>query len=572
MFAKVNRLCINQNDNTERSAQVGSMSRIYLSAACVLVFLGIGNSDIQAAFRKTKMGAEYLEKFVQDFRSRNSSEQESQIHTDSKALEDNTGIQDNDSDDLPILRTPSLVIEEPTNSELAAIDKIFQHPWWERVWVIQEATLAKALYVICGHESLPWTVLSQIYPTFVNHSSQIERSPHEKLLEPLHRLNQMRVQWMMLAEEFSEGYNQAETSSLLRPRRPTYLKLENLVPRFRSCKSTDPRDKIYALLGLADDYDSIVADYSISSLDAYVRFAEAQIVSYQRRFREGVDGNAGKSGLRLLDYCLPPSPKTPGLPSWVPDWQVSISDMPVSKDIFPDNSVSNHGRGAMVRWEGHIQTQIEPYTLTIRGFIVDRIINAGETVPMSKRFLEPLITTYFTAWSVVEQVNLRDGELWSVPVRESDLQSSLARLAELEEICTSIAVEEDIHPKICSYITQLCDVSRIMSSDAAWPAGERVSIGDNDSVEFVSHIHRCTSPRRYFVTKTLKFGLGRLDVRVGDLVCIFLGAEEPYILREENGHYVFVGNCFCEGLMADLGLSNEVRNLNKDQLVEFEIR
>ncbi|CZR54138.1 uncharacterized protein PAC_04021 [Phialocephala subalpina] len=556
------------------------MSRFYLSAVRVLVFLGLGDSHIQLAFQRDERAAEHVEKFVQQFgNTRISSEPEPQSDASSDALEEGTDNWDDYIESLPLHRRSSQRPghDEPNNGEINAIDRIFQHPWWERVWVIQEATLAKSLQVVCGHETLPWSMLSEIYPSSRTQSLHFEHSPHEHFLDPLRGHNEMRPRWSKLARDFSQEYDRSEDVSLLRHSRPTYLWLENLVPRFRICKATEPRDKIYALVGLADHYDSITADYPMSPIDTYVRFADAQIGesqedSYQRRLHEGVDLHLGKSGLRILDYCLPPTSQSPCLPSWVPDWEISIPDMPVNEDLFPNLRMSR--RGGMPIQEGHLQTQFEPYTFTIRGCIVDQISDVGETFPMSRSLLESLFSAYIAAQRVMKEVTLQKRDFKdfnSVSIRETDIQAKLVKLAELEETCTAMAVEEDIHPWFFNYITRLCDVSFVTSpeiSGAGRPPGAKASTEDTNLKALLSHIHCCTSPGRYFTTKTLKFGLGRLDVRVGDLVCIFLGSEEPYILREEDGNYVFVGICFCEGLinMYNLGLSVVFRSSNKDKL------
>lgn len=41
----VDRLCINQADETERAQQVGMMSRIYSGAGSVIVWLGAGDAE-----------------------------------------------------------------------------------------------------------------------------------------------------------------------------------------------------------------------------------------------------------------------------------------------------------------------------------------------------------------------------------------------------------------------------------------------------------------------------------------------------------------------------------------------
>jgi hypothetical protein len=64
----------------------------------------------------------------------------------------------------------------------------------------------------------------------------------------------------------------------------------------------------------------------------------------------------------------------------------------------------------------------------------------------------------------------------------------------------------------------------------------------------LSYLYRTSSSRRFFTIERGRLGFGRIDIQGGDLVCVLAGGTNPYILREED-HYIFVGDCFCQGLM-----------------------
>lgn len=57
--------------------------------------------------------------------------------------------------------------------------------------------------------------------------------------------------------------------------------------------------------------------------------------------------------------------------------------------------------------------------------------------------------------------------------------------------------------------------------------------------------------RKFYTTsKRWKFGIGPNGMRKGDLVVVLLGDHVPYLLREEGGHYVLVGETFIDGILA----------------------
>lgn len=68
--------------------------------------------------------------------------------------------------------TPAQVIADP-------LDALLKHPWFTRVWVVQEASLAKKLFVQCGIVTMPWDdFLAAVYffePGSLGASTHAER-------------------------------------------------------------------------------------------------------------------------------------------------------------------------------------------------------------------------------------------------------------------------------------------------------------------------------------------------------------------------------------------------------------
>jgi hypothetical protein len=102
--------------------------------------------------------------------------------------------------------------------------------------------------------------------------------------------------------------------------RPTYKwNLLNLLSQFRPRLASDPRDKLYALLGvsLGDDDPLVKPDYSKGTMKVFWD-ATRSIIKDHESF-------SGK--LQVLQWAVPHS-KELGWPSWVPDWRITdISDV-----------------------------------------------------------------------------------------------------------------------------------------------------------------------------------------------------------------------------------------------------
>ncbi|KAH6677846.1 heterokaryon incompatibility protein-domain-containing protein [Plectosphaerella plurivora] len=196
----VDAVCIDQNNTNKRNHQVGQMRRVYQYAESVIIWLGGSTCDI-----------DQLLDSVNDL--------------DRRLLEDEAPTK------LVRVDRARYVWEWKINSSAKdkedfsrrsryAMEALLLRPWFNRIWVIQEAASAKTAAIACGQNSVPTR-------TFALMPELLGITPHERataLLEampgPLRRLS-----W------WNEKPN-----------------LETLLRKFHGCDATDPRDKIYALL------------------------------------------------------------------------------------------------------------------------------------------------------------------------------------------------------------------------------------------------------------------------------------------------------------------------------------
>lgn len=71
---------------------------------------------------------------------------------------------------------------------------------------------------------------------------------------------------------------------------------------------------------------------------------------------------------------------------------------------------------------------------------------------------------------------------------------------------------------------------------------------------FRNRISQVLNFRSVFVTCHGFIGVGPIDTKAGDKVAILLGADVPFILREESGgedhrYWKLVGDCYVHGIM-----------------------
>lgn len=208
----IDAICIDQSNVHERNHQVGLMKQIYSMASRVYIWLGreSENSRLAMDFLANE-GAKPLKRQVDDYR--------------------------------PIWSA----------QEGKAIRDLCERPYWRRMWVIQEIIHANKLTVWCGSQRLDWPVLDKLYLTLKTLQEEKCLARHEfvadVLRSPAFVMVWQRAHWR-------------------HPETPT-PKLQTLIEIFQGWECTDIRDKVYALVSMADQETAIIPDYSRSSRQIY---------------------------------------------------------------------------------------------------------------------------------------------------------------------------------------------------------------------------------------------------------------------------------------------------------------
>lgn len=116
--------------------------------------------------------------------------------------------------------------------------------YWKRIWIVQEIMLAKKVTIMCGNQQVSWTKLQQLIADFQIISDR-GRAMHtigvsEVLESPATAIVRAKSQW--------DGSPQSLTT---------------LLEQYHNQRSTDIRDKVYALNGLASNIAAIAIGYRV---------------------------------------------------------------------------------------------------------------------------------------------------------------------------------------------------------------------------------------------------------------------------------------------------------------------
>lgn len=241
----IDALSINQNDNDERSHQVRLMRDIYSSAARVIVWLGEATPDNYATIHLLEAA------YRGDSSSSASSSSPSSFgvggfgRSGSSASLSNSN--NNNTSGNP---SASPKIGSTSEMSLSAADKqhiasLYEHEYWSRVWIVQEVICARELVVYWGKRTIRWECIAAHVcgPDDFNdnNTSNTNNNKSSTTTTPTTLLQRMLAS--------------TPAAIIIRTKAAWdgAVPLAQLVTTYRHLRSSDVRDKVFGLLGLASD-------------------------------------------------------------------------------------------------------------------------------------------------------------------------------------------------------------------------------------------------------------------------------------------------------------------------------
>jgi ankyrin repeat protein len=204
----VDAICIDQGNDKERGHQVNQMGAIYKKAEKVLIWLGPATLETNSIF-----DAMYcFQKESSKYACRNWEVSDERWHGVMSSLHPSN----NSNNNMNIT---------PTITQKEGLEDLLTRPWFDRMWIIQEVANARAARVVCGAKS----VLARTFALF----------PHLLGITPSRNCQAILDVMPGPTRNHSWWTKSHDLNTLLR--------------KFKGSKASDPRDKIYALLGIASD-------------------------------------------------------------------------------------------------------------------------------------------------------------------------------------------------------------------------------------------------------------------------------------------------------------------------------
>lgn len=487
----IDAICINQADLLERSHQVGLMRLIYNRAALVISWLGKEDEYTATAFQ-------FIEKIIKEHVSADAS-----LHASPDAIWD--------KQTMDAMRLPHF-----PSYEWEALARLFERTYFRRIWVVQELVVSSNAVVRCGFLTIRWESVEYIARSLLS-TGWIEA------LKQVYGSN--------VTPNFVQTISNCRASfAELKGGRGIPLSL--LLSATRRFQATEPRDKIIAVVGLADSRTvgmpiSRIIDYGKPVAELY-RDVTGNLIQSQR-------------SLTLLSSVEDISDRRiHGLPSWVPDYSVWQRHTVLGASIRVGH-LNFHAAGFTAlscRWaEG------SPL-LAVDGFCQDEI----KTVSAHAMEHRAQDRDVVLQWLQVAEPLIRNGAL-SIDAFWRTLIGDQGR---------------HMYPAPEQYGTHFESyLAHANARKAGYPSVLKSGIDPSISHKANSLLYQAAlgyvAPhRKFFTTKKGAVGLGPRSMRPGDLVCILSGGRVPFVARAERCGFRLVGESYVHGLMEGQAVKNGV--------------
>ncbi|KAI1276055.1 HET domain-containing protein [Xylaria sp. FL0933] len=510
----IDQICINQNDISERSQQVQYIRSIYSGAIRTLVWLG---TDFDSCSRAWRLVDQIYNVFKES-------------HPEAKCLADIPFRLYSDASHA-ISGLPGW--DHPLWLDL---QRLFQRSWFTRIWVIQEVVLSREDPVILlGEQRYPWDRLGWA-------SSWLRRKGYLRL------------------PHMPSSIQNVDTISNIRRSRKRWRLDALLMATSVKCHATDQRDKVYALLGLADlsfntagTHDELLPDYRLSVQEVYIKVANFLLREYQTLSAltriTGVVGDKSREQ-RNHDIKL--------LPSWVPNWgDFAVPEREVVKSLSWI-SFSNDNDAQTLRFPDHynasnglpmkLSKSPSPTRIRLGGLLVDTI---KHTVSFDDKLNSNKCdhtTPILPIWAAAGPLLLRTTALeWIV---------SYIKTTTAEQHQLSGNSEEGMLKHGSAYLLDLWTGQLSSELLSIYPGASQqimatlrtLSAGGDPGLYAALSRNFCFN-RTFFVTKSGRMGIGPSGTQSGDSVAVIFGGEVPHVLQRIKSGYVFVGESYVDGLM-----------------------
>jgi hypothetical protein len=520
-------ISINQNNLKERNHQVQLMEEIYRRCESVLIWLGDGfDKSIGEAFSFIKKWKTLLD-----------------MHKISKVS--------------PEMLTKQFPLAFDS-TEWEKLTPLCYLPWWSRVWTVQELLLPQTATLMYGTETIDFVAFHEFWTKIGSEDLSHWKDEGSMVVRRRHTVK--GTPCMLKCRLYSS-------------RTLTNKPLFTILEQFAGMDCSNPRDRVYGVLGLCLQKDNFPIDYAVSIEVIFLETARTILNldnSLEVLAQAGLSSRPVSSPSEFLQ-----------LPTWVPTWNQYRQLLEKFLGFNASGSVS-----------AKFRFSFDHRCLIYQGFKVDKItqlkvldlysrIDSAEnpqyiliwlflkgssrSYPTGKPILEEMFR--FLEMNYDQRRKLRYTELdeetktralglipyirnlcpnWYEDRRKSGGKRLVwNRIADRFDLPTDSILNELLaqpRHKIASFLQKLMFTDKASTFFTLTPTAELLWHWQNVFNSFHESAFFCTS--QGYV------GIAKPGIEVGDIVSVAFGCSAPLIVRErEDDDFGLIGQCYLQGVM-----------------------
>jgi hypothetical protein len=475
----IDAICINQADCDEKNDQVTMMGDIYAAARCVLVWLGNGNLNHAGELA-------LLSHLASPFNHNNST------------LGDIGGFGGVGND---------------------LFGWVLRSHWFERAWIVQELCFARKVLFLCGAVGMSLPFLKDYMEmrrkdyNSIPDSYSIPSGWGRTSLPVFQHLPKLCAHRELIQENGGKPL----------------VTLTDILLEFQSFKATDPRDKVFAFLGLAA-YHDLQPDYrdSIGSV-----FTKAMIVCSPSLYDYRILGYAGLANPRIANPRIDGPTMFASVPTWVPDFSRTFFARPFTLGSdFKATSPKDFSEAALESTKiTSLLYRNSPGTFGL--FLKTAFIDTIEE--MSKPGICSVDSPCLDQQAVLkQQYDIINEGIEMLKRQNLHLGSKPVTMICFETVTTGgFRNIDSLSDEMKAAVLEAFQESK---GAADFPSQCQE---DSNIMQFFAHMHTSGigRSRRLFTTQEGRFGMANGSINKGDRVCLVSGAPVPFVLRGPIANY-----------------------------------
>ncbi|KAK8137600.1 hypothetical protein PG984_003093 [Apiospora sp. TS-2023a] len=422
-------------------------------------------------------------------------------------------------------------------------------PWFTRLWVFQEVAFAKDITVLCGEQSIPWWRLAQA----------VMHLHHKGVFLECEDLGTAGTGVKAVAE-MEKVRQKARECDMPRD-------LISVLLATSDTRCTDPRDKVYAVLGLVDDDAcarletpiQVEVDYDADAGQVYQRLAQKFIAARDLR----ILSCASQRGGTFLDESI-------SIPSWVPDWTAIENDAPFIRynmhTMFPQAQYLSSGQQPEIRSSNVLELpcveidQVEaivPATTFTKTPLVKRYRSLNDQVAMTKN----------AEWLKSCCQLVAQGKTMEQQQHPCQVEEGISDEASYDPLWFVLAagLSGNARPIEAYHESYFARYVAFINKIVGNPYEPRIVINDKNGViaEVEAAVYLWSSKRLFGITKGGRAVLVPMGTRKGDQIILPAFSVVPLVVRHRGG-----GGEPCQGMLLGEAFVRDV--MSGEYVEEFQ--